>query len=464
MFPIAAAFLVACLVLGGGTRPGFAGDAILQMLAIPVILLLILRSRLSDLPGSARGALLVCCLLAAIPLGQLIPLPVSWTSGLGAHRAAQEVWSLSGHASNFVPISVATAITAQSALSLLPPLAVFLTTLTLGFSDRRRLSIVLVSTGVVSVALGLVQLAQGPQSPLRLFETTNNFEAVGFFANRNHFAALCFTLLTMLAAWISVLQPDKRRGAHSARLPSPLTAMPQTPVLAAALLMAVTLMIGEIAARSRAGILLTIVAIVLSTIAFFRRKFSTQSRAAMWGSVALFVLTVAIIGQNSVLRAIDRFASDPLSDGRLPFARNTLAAAADNPVLGTGMGTFPLVYGAYSKLADEIPYLFANRAHNDYLELYLESGFAGIAVLAIFVAGVGWLAHTLWADTWPETRLIDLALARSGFIIVLLLGAHSLVDYPLRTAALASVLAFACGLMIRPAIGVGDPQERPRQR
>lgn len=464
MFPIAAIFLVACLVLGGGTRPGFAGDAILQMLAIPIILLWIWRLKRDELSGAARGALLVCCLLAAVPLWQLIPLPLSWTSGLGAHRAAQEAWTLSGHAPTLAPVSVAPAITAQSALSLLPPLAVLLTTLTLSYSNRRRLSVLLICTGVVSVVYGFLQLAQGPQSPLRLFETTNPYDAVGFFANRNHFAALGFVLLPMLAAWISVLQSDSRRGRRSPRLPSPLTALPLMPAVAASLLMAVTLMVGEIAARSRAGVILTLLAVVMSAIAFFRKGLAGRSKLFVWGSVAGFALVVVMISQSSVMRALDRFASDPLTGARLPYARNTLAAAADNPVLGSGMGTFPFVYGTYSKLTDEIPYIFANRAHNDFLELYLESGFVGIAVLAAFVAGVAWLGYRLWSSAAPEARQIDLALARSGLMVVILIGAHSLVDYPLRTAALASVLAFACGLMIEPATAGNGPQDRPLAR
>ncbi len=454
MFSIAAVFLVACLVLGGGTKPGFAGDALLQMLAIPIILLWIWRTRLGQLSGAARAALLVCCLLAAVPLLQLIPLPLSWTSGLGAHRAAQEVWQLSGHTPSSTPISVAPTMTAQSALALLPPLAVFLATLTMNYDDRRRLSVLLICAGIVSVFLGLLQLAQGPQSALRFFESTNAADAVGFFANRNHFAALCFTLLPLLAAWISGLQPETHRGRRAARLPAPLTPFPQMPALTAALVMAITLMVGVTTARSRGGIILTVVAMLLAAIAFFRRGWGDRSKVFVWGAVALFAGAVLIISQGSVLRAIERFASDPLSDSRLPFARNTIAAAADNPVLGAGMGTFTFVYGAYSKLTDEIPYIFANRAHNDYLELYLESGFIGLAVLAVFVGSVSWLGYQLWATAQDDVRPIDVALARAGFIAVLLLGAHSLLDYPLRTAALGSVLAFACGLMIQPAIAV----------
>jgi hypothetical protein len=44
---------------------------------------------------------------------------------------------------------------------------------------------------VWSACSWLLQVAQGPRL-LRLFAVTNLSEAVGFFANRNHFAALLF--------------------------------------------------------------------------------------------------------------------------------------------------------------------------------------------------------------------------------------------------------------------------------
>lgn len=54
------------------------------------------------------------------------------------------------------------------------------------------MSLVVIGIGPASVLLGFLQVAQGPSSPLRLFEFTNLTEAVGFFANRNHFSALLY--------------------------------------------------------------------------------------------------------------------------------------------------------------------------------------------------------------------------------------------------------------------------------
>ena len=49
--------------------------------------------------------------------------------------------------------------------------------------------------------LGWSRSPKDQQSPLRFFEVTNPTEAVGFFANRNHFAALLYCLILFAAAW-----------------------------------------------------------------------------------------------------------------------------------------------------------------------------------------------------------------------------------------------------------------------
>ena len=60
----------------------------------------------------------------------------------------------------------------------------------------------MLAVGVLSVLVGLIQVAQGQESPFRFFAITNPTEAVGFFANRNHFAALLYCLMVFALAWI----------------------------------------------------------------------------------------------------------------------------------------------------------------------------------------------------------------------------------------------------------------------
>jgi hypothetical protein len=111
-----------------------------------------------------------------------------------------EVFEILGDKLSWMPISLSPNQTWLSALSLIPPLAIFLATLLLPYRERRWLSLVFLAVGVLSVFVGLIQVAQGPESPLRFFAYTNLTEAVGFFANRNHFAALLYALIMFAAA------------------------------------------------------------------------------------------------------------------------------------------------------------------------------------------------------------------------------------------------------------------------
>src|SRR5262245_3564986 len=190
-----AALLVACLTLGGGTSAGFLSDVVLQLLAVPVLLVCLWR--LLDVPSSARHArseLLFCVAVVLVPLLQLAPLPPQLWTALPNRQLLVGTFELLERDLPWMPISVLPHATWLSALSLLPPLAVFLSTVLLGYRERRLLCIILLGIGIVSVFVGLSQVAQGPQSVLRFFQITNQGEAVGFFANRNHFAALLYAL------------------------------------------------------------------------------------------------------------------------------------------------------------------------------------------------------------------------------------------------------------------------------
>src|SRR5262245_11046555 len=201
MFWLCAVVIVASLVLGGGTQGGFLSDAILQLIAIPLLLFALWRLVETPLTKKTRMALFFSAGVVTIPLVQLIPLPPWLWTMLPGHGAAAETFEILGQTTPWMPISVVPHETWVSMLSLIPPLAIFLATLLLPYRQRRWLSLVFLAVGFVSVFIGMIQVAQGLESPWRFFEFTNDTEAVGFFANRNHFAAFLYALTLFAAAW-----------------------------------------------------------------------------------------------------------------------------------------------------------------------------------------------------------------------------------------------------------------------
>ena len=243
-------------------------------------------------------------------------------------------------------------------------------------------------------------------------------------------------------------------------------------IFAACLTAFVALLVAQLMARSRAGLGLSLLALfgALALGARDRRALSTDARTAKI-VMASIAVTIVLALQFALFRILERFAADPLADARIPFARNTVAAAKEFMPFGSGLGTFIPVYQMFEKPSDVFP-AYANHAHNDVLEVWLETGVVGLILMGVFFFWV--LRRGYWAwRAHPDIANLDIALMRAASIVLLLLAAHSLVDYPLRTSAMMAVAAFACALLIPPvradateskASGLGVERSRtPRQ-
>ena len=450
---VAMSAIVLCLVLGGATRGGFLADAALQLLSIPLLMITLLRWANYDAggasPSGSRSSFILCGLIVLLPLMQVVPLPPALWSLLGGRGVVVESFEIMGQALPWRPISVAPHATWFALLSFIPAITVFLATLQVGWGGRRILTVVVIVFGGFSVCYGLLQVAQGPGSPLRLFAVTNADDAVGLFANRNHFAALLYCVLALVLAWAIATTAELAANADKG-YPTHLL----VPALLGVALVGM-LMVAQGAARSRAGIGLTVVLLVLalmlpqgskSTPVKVQQQRLHVGRYAVGGIFLVFMLA----GSSTLMRVLERFDSDPLKDWRIPFGRNTIEAALAHMPFGSGIGTFPPVYAAFEKAGD-VTAAFANRAHNDILEAWLEAGIPGIAVFALFVV---WLAaraiHLFRQDRGQGMSGLDGLLAISASAAIVLLLLHSLVDYPLRTAAMSGLFAFFCALLLPP--------------
>jgi O-antigen ligase len=142
---------------------------------------------------------------------------------------------------------------------------------------------------------------------------------------------------------------------------------------------------------------------------------------------------LAILGD-----AENTFSSEARSSllGREQMRIHGVSAAQDFFPVGSGLGTFEEVYRRYE---DErfVTSTFIAHAHNDYLELVIELGAPGLALIALFLC---WWLYCLH-------RLLILQaspFAWAGWIAIGVFLTHSGWDYPLRTAALAAVFAVCC--------------------
>jgi O-antigen ligase len=145
-----------------------------------------------------------------------------------------------------------------------------------------------------------------------------------------------------------------------------------------------------------------------------------------------------LLTQNLVAhQVLSRF--EHLVDLRPTIWRTTWLAVQQSWPLGTGFGTFVPVYQMHERL-DDLAFAYVNHAHCDYLELLLEGGLPAIGLVLVYFAIVG-------------TRIFRSPInpfATVASVAVVLILAHSLVDYPLRMSAMATVFAMMNAFLFDP--------------
>jgi len=442
-FWVAALTMAAALLLGGGTRQNMLSDGFLQLLAIPALLFACRSFASAGVPPHLRWTLAFAAILLLVPLVQLIPLPPQLAQSLFDHQLILSLESLVASPNVWWPMSVAPEATQQAALSLIVPLAVFLTCLRLDFAQRRALSLVVLGFAVLNGLIGLTQMSQGNSSPLRFYDITNGNEAVGFFANRNHLAAFLNVSLAIAVVWLlhSIDQFfAERPNARS----EPSVFLP--PIICGAVIL--VLLTAELMSRSRAGIIFAGLSILASMICAGSLKSSISQRVLMTIVVGAMVLS----SQFALIRILDRLDEDPLKDARIVFAQRTLVAARAFLPFGSGVGTFGHVYGQFERPVDALLDTFANRAHNDFLEAFLEDGWAFVALALAFSGWVLRRSVLIWAGRLRNSSTLDRRLAAVSALGIVLIAGHSIVDYPLRTGGIMALFAMLCAFLCEPAV------------
>lgn len=424
-FALSAALLLAALLLGGGQ--GGLGDTALQLCALPLLAWMLWRPawRASAFARGGPGWLVL--VVVALPLLQLLPIPEALWNLAPARRALAAELAIAGvtpaHRVALDPLA------AEHALwGLLPAAALFLSTLALTASRQRRLVAIVLLVALASILLGMLQLADGHDSPLRLYSHTNRSEAVGLFANRNHFAALLLVGLPLSLAAVGQVLADRSRTRE--RRIFLLFGLAGTVAL---------LILGIALARSRAGLGLGMLGLLLALPLAWRAQPQAAGRRVLLLAGLAGVLLVA---QFALFGVLQRFQGDSVSDQRWRIVALTAEAARGHLPFGTGLGGFRAAYQAADAETpgDEI----VNHAHNDWIELWLEGGWPFALLAAAFLFLVGRAAWRAWRPGQGRTAPLW---ARAASIAVLLALLHSLVDYPLRTSANQAVFAVLLGIL-----------------
>ena len=423
------AYVLACLVLGGSVQ-GIWGVAALQLIGIAIIGWSLLAGNRLALAPAARTLFAIAAAAIALAIVQLVPLPpVAWSAIPGREHVV-EGFALLGQELPWLPVSLTPHDTAATLITLIPPLAVLAAMLVAGAYRASWIAIAVLVGTFASVLLGALQVGGGEstQSPWYLYRRTNHGFATGFFANSNHMATLLVVSVPLLFALIADLRKKSR---------NPRAAAAVGLVAAAGILV---LLVGIFLNGSLAVLLLGLPVVAMSATILIPPR--SPARRAVVGAAIVSVAAILAVYLTPLQDKV--FASNSTSfDTRQEIWSRTVSAVGDHMATGSGVGSFPQVYPLYEDHSDVLR-TFVNHAHNDYLEIALETGVPGILLVALFF--LWWLgrAGAAWRSSAQDRYALAAAIASAAVLV------HSLVDYPLRTAALGAIMAACLGLVAQP--------------
>jgi O-antigen ligase len=266
----------------------------------------------------------------------------------------------------------------------------------------------------------------------------------GTFVNRNTAAAYFGSCAVV---WLVLLLEQTRRHLRMdkivwKRVPTRLlTATPRSLTFSFSMLF--ICLMAMFLTSSRAGVVLSLFALIVTFIVYFRRDL--PPRSGIWIALGASGLVALVLLQFLGGAVSNRFDVQGLADeGRLEAYRSTIRMIADYPWFGTGLGTFAWSFPAYRSSGISMWGVW-DIAHNTPLELASEVGLPLAGTVAIaWLAILGVLIHGI------RKRRRDTIIPLAAFSVSLIANLHSWIDFSLQIPGYA-IIVFAL-------VGVGLAQ------
>jgi O-antigen ligase len=322
---------------------------------------------------------------------------------------------------------------------------------TLVFVDTpHRLHLLVRTIMIFGFLLAIFGLTQSFTSPTKVYwmRELNQSTAFGPFINRHHFAGYMELTIALPLGLLLAGAIDKQKWLL---------------YIFIAGLMGVALVMTS----SRGGIISLVAEIVFLVIvtAIWRRHGerrraggrlrSVAARTALAGALifGLFLGVILLGGEFSLNRFIDSVNTDDPTTGRAHFWAVTLEMIKANPVVGTGLGAYGVIYTHY----DTRNGLYRlEQAHNDYLQVLSDGGVLGGAIAFAFVAILFYRGFVRAKSRDNFRRGVALG-ALGGCFAVLV---HSFFDFTLHTTSNALLFLVLAAL----ATLNGRVEDAPRRR
>ncbi len=260
----------------------------------------------------------------------------------------------------------------------------------------------------------------------------------GPYVNRNHYAGL----MEMLLPFPLVLAASHFTSGNR-----------MLAVAGAAVLMGGSIFLSG----SRGGMAAFVAQMLVLGVLLVRKRDGSWKQPIMLGAfLATIVVFLVWIGGHELgqrVMSIHSEAHEEINGGvRLSIDRDCLRMFLKRPILGWGLGAFPIVYPEFRSFYTTF---FVNEAHNDYLQLLVETGLAGFAIagwflVLVFRRAAGKLNN--WTETASGALTVAALLGCVGILV------HSVFDFNLQIPANAALFYVLC------AIAAAAPLQESRRR
>ncbi len=290
-------------------------------------------------------------------------------------------------------------------------------------SQARKIAVILALYGFLVATLSLLQ-GIAPNGKLYWIRQPRlGGWLYGPYVNHNHYAGLMEILIPIpLIISLTRLADEKERIAAG---------------IAAALMTGTVFLCG-----SRGGMLAILVEFAVFGVIVARQKKGIRIAAAV-GAFAIVLLTLLTwLGGKELTARVTSISSETrseISGGiRVTIDRDGLRMFRAKPVLGWGLGTFPVVYPEFRTFYTNF---FVNQAHNDYLQLLVETGVVGFGIMVWFLIVV---YHSVWRKIKNWTSEVSGAVSLACILGVTGLLVHSFLDFNLQIPANAALFYVIC--------------------
>jgi len=307
-------------------------------------------------------------------------------------------------------------------------------------SQARNLALVFSLYGAVLASFSLIYGISANGKLYWLRQPCCGGSIYGPYVNHNHYAGLMELLIPIpLVISMTHLVHEKERLAAG---------------VAAAIMVGTVFLSG-----SRGGMIAILVELIAFAIVVFRKQKGIRIAISAVAFVVVLVSLLAWLGGKELtsrVSSISTEAHSEISGGvRLSIDRDGLKMFRHKPILGWGLGTFPVVYPQFRSFYTNF---FVNEAHNDYLQLLAEMGLVGFGLMIWFVV-LGYRRALRKIKNWNSDVSCATTLACTlGFTGILV---HSFFDFNLQIPANAALFYVFCSIAAAPPLLQRSKKRRP---